>query len=100
MEAEFYLKNGNKFLVEVDEPKSKAIERVALPFGRKVVKAQESFEDALDEVKPVAFTIAEKFHDLTADGIEIKFGLKLTADAGMVFAKVGSEVTFEVTLSL
>jgi|SRR5687767_5792891 hypothetical protein len=29
---------------------------------------------------------------------EIKFGLKLSADAGVVFAKVGSEGTFEMTL--
>ena len=98
MEAEFSLKDGTSFLVEVDEPESRAIERVAR-FGRTVVKPKESFEEALDKVKPVAFTIVDKLHDLSAEEVEVKFGLKLTADAGVVFAKAGSEFNFEVTLS-
>ncbi len=42
--AEFSLSDGTTFLVEVEEPESNAIERVALPSGKYVLKAQQSFE--------------------------------------------------------
>lgn len=98
--AEFYLEDGTTFLVEVDEPESSAIQRVALPSGQLVVKAQESFEKALEQVKPVASTIISKLHNLNtpASEVEVKFGLKLTADAGAVFTSVGGEVSYEITL--
>jgi Trypsin-co-occurring domain 1 len=99
--AEFSLEDGTKFLVEVEEPESKGVERVALPWGQKVLKPkQPSFEKVLDEVKPVASTILSKLSDLAtpANEVEVKFGLKLMADAGVVFASVGSEFNYEITL--
>jgi hypothetical protein len=99
--AEFSLENGTKFLVEVDEPESTGgIERVA--FGRRqVLKAQQTLEEALQRVKPVASTILTELKTgLTtpADEVEVKFGLKLTLDAGAIFTSIGSEVTYEITL--
>lgn len=41
--AEFSLADGTTFLVEVDEPESSAIERVALPFGQQVIKSETVF---------------------------------------------------------
>jgi hypothetical protein len=38
--VEYSLEDGTKFLIEVDEPESTAFERVALPSGQLVVKAQ------------------------------------------------------------
>jgi Trypsin-co-occurring domain 1 len=96
--AEFSLEDGTKFLIEVEEPESGAIERVALPSGQIVLKAQQSFEDALNTVKPVASTVMNKFKELSADDVEVKFGIKLTADAGAVFASIGGEVNYEITL--
>lgn len=98
--AEFSLNDGTTFLVEVDEPPSAAIERAALPTGQMVFKAQQSFEEALERVKPVASTIISKLRSLNtpADEVEVKFGLKLTADAGAIFTSVGGEVTYEITL--
>ncbi len=98
--AEFYLADGTTFLVEVDEPQSSAIERVALPSGQLAIKAQQSFEEALEKVKPVASTIISKLRDLNtpSDEVEVKFGLKLTADAGAIFTSVGGEVSYEITL--
>jgi Trypsin-co-occurring domain 1 len=34
-----------------------------------------------------------------ASEVEIKFGLKMTAEAGVVISSVGGEVNFEVTLT-
>jgi hypothetical protein len=33
-----------------------------------------------------------------ADEVEVKFGLKLTAEAGAIFSSVGGEVSYEITL--
>lgn len=97
---EFSLEDGTSFLMEVDEPETIAVERVALPSGRLVLKAQQSFEEALDKVKPVASTLISKLRGLNtpADEVEVKFGLKLTADAGAIFTSVGGEVSYEITL--
>jgi hypothetical protein len=65
-----------------------------------VLKAQQSFEEALDKIKPVASTLISKLRGLNtpADEVEVKFGLKLTADAGAIFTSVGGEVSYEITL--
>ncbi len=99
--VEYSLEDGTKFLIEVDEPESTpAVERVALPSGQLVLKAQQSFEEALEKVKPVASTIISKLRNLNtpADEVEVKFGLKLTAEAGAIFSSVGGEVSYEITL--
>ncbi|MEQ8463930.1 CU044_2847 family protein [Coleofasciculus sp. F4-SAH-05] len=98
--VEFSLDDNTTFLVEVDEPETTAVERVALPSGRLALKAQRSFDQALDTIKPVASKIISKLNDLNtpADEVEVKFGLKLTADAGAVFTSVGGEVSYEITL--
>ena len=71
MEAEFSLEDGTQFLIEVEEPENVALERVALPFGRRAVKAKQSFEEAVEQVKPVAVAIVDKFHNLAADEVEV-----------------------------
>ena len=98
--AQFSLQGGTTFLVEVDEPEGSAIQRVALPSGKQVLKVQQTFEEALENIKPVASTIISKLRDLDqpADEVEVKFGIKLTADAGAIFASVGGEVSYEITL--
>lgn len=98
--AEFSLSDGTKFLMEVEEPDDGTLERVALPSGREVLKVHQKFEEALEKVKPVASTIINKLRDLNtpADEVEVKFGLKLTADAGAIFASVSGEVSYEITM--
>ena len=98
--AEFSLADGSTFLAEIDEPETSGIERVSLPFGQQAIKAKHSFEQILDKIKPVASTIISKLHDLNtpADEVEVKFGLKLTAEAGAIFTSVGGEATYEITL--
>ena len=101
--ARFRLEDGTDttFYVEVDEPQSVSIERVANETGELVIKAQKSLEDALDTVQPViskVFTRVKSGLTAPADEVEIKFGLKLSAETGVVFSSVGGEVNFEVTL--
>ena len=98
--AEYSLEDGTTFLVEVDERETSGIERASLRSGRKIFEAQQSFEEVLDKIKPVASTISSKFHNLKtpADEVEVKFGLKLTAEAGAIFTSVGGEANYEITL--
>lgn len=59
-----------------------------------------------DSVIKIVMQTAEKFNEGLKDTavsarpsrFKIKFGLKLTADAGVVFAKSGTEGSFEITL--
>src|SRR3712207_2295993 len=63
---------------------------------------RERFDKVMDLVQETAHStrtaLANMADDAKPSEYELKFGLKLTADAGVVFAKVGSEGTFEMTL--
>jgi hypothetical protein len=100
--AEFKLESGGSVLIEIEESNSVAVQRVANEkLGEQVVQAKQSFEQALEQVMPVASTVANRlWKGLTtpADEIELKFGVKLTSEVGAIIATVGGEVNFEVTL--
>ena len=68
--------------------------------GVSVTAASKKFDQALEEIKPVITTVVSKLKDIdiTPDETEIKFGVKLTANAGIVFSSLGSELTFEITV--
>ncbi|QYO62201.1 CU044_2847 family protein [Leptolyngbya sp. 7M] len=102
--AEFTLKDGTKVYVEVPEPSSGSSVKAAA-LGEEVYQvvdgAKGTFERALDKVQPVANAVIDRLvSGLTtpADEVEVKFGFKLTADAGVLICAVGSEASFEVTL--
>jgi hypothetical protein len=96
--VEFSLEDGSKFLVEVEEPENTAVGRVALPSGRMVAEAKQTFEDAIDRIKPVIASLTTKLKDLSPEEMEVKFGVKLSAEAGAILTSVGGEVNFEITV--
>jgi Trypsin-co-occurring domain 1 len=100
--AEFTLSDGKKFLAEVDEPTDpNAFERVAnVDPNQLIIKAKKTFDQVLDEIEPVASAIMTKLSKLNtpADEVEVKFGIKLNVEAGAIFASVGGEVNYEITL--
>ncbi|NJN24043.1 MAG: hypothetical protein HC810_06135 [Acaryochloridaceae cyanobacterium RL_2_7] len=100
--AEFKLEDGTSFLVEIEESDSGTVERVANDkLGEQVVKAKQSFEQALSHVTPVASAALNRLrYGLTtpADEVEIKFGVKLASEVGAIIASVGGDVNFEITL--
>ena len=101
--AQFELEDGTAFLVEVPKPKNDSAIGLAadLNISETVYNAEQNFAALLDRVQPVASTVLEKFKSgLTtpADGVEVKFGLTLSAEAGVIFSSVGGDVNFEITL--
>jgi hypothetical protein len=94
--VEFPIEDGDSILVEVDQPSD---DRIGL--GDDIVeKAQKTFESALDTIKPVASTIINKVRSLNepASEVEVKFGIKMTAELGAVIASGKGEVNYEITL--
>lgn len=97
---EFPLEDGTTILVEsnVSEP-----EVGLLDAGRQeqvIARATQTFEQALDRVKPAASAIIQKIRSLhdAPDEVEVEFGLKLSADAGAFVASAGIDANYAVTL--
>jgi Trypsin-co-occurring domain 1 len=85
-------------LMEVDEV-GDGVVRASRP-GEVVATATESFQAALARFRPVAGAIVQQFRQLgeRPEEISVEFGLKLTAQAGMVIAHSGGEANFKVSL--
>ena len=99
--VEFPMEDGNKFLVEVDEPE-RGGRTARVGRDRKTVeKAKQTFETALEKIKPTANAVISKLRELTysPDQITVEFGLKLNAEAGAVLASAGVEANYKVTLT-
>ncbi len=97
---EFGLEDGSTILVEVEETDGAGV----VPAGRggKVVqRARQSFEAALDKLRPAAQALIGKLRSLhdPPDEIEIEFGLKMNAEAGVLIAAGNAEANYKVTLT-
>lgn len=62
-----------------------------------VKQATISLEEALANLEPGVRAVGERFQALKPDSIELEFGLKFTAKAGVVIASGGSEASLKVT---
>jgi hypothetical protein len=70
--------------------------------ARVAAKAGQTFEAALERIKPVAGTIIAKLRGLSdpPDEAVVEFGLKMSGQAGsVVVASVGAEAHYKVTLT-
>jgi len=90
---------GGTVFVEVadDEP---GIDRAAR-IDDMVVKASESLETALEQVRVVASTAIAKLGDLDRqpEQVEVEFGIRLNAEAGAVIARTQAEGHLQVKLA-
>lgn len=94
---EFSTENGQPIFVEVNE----LVEDDRIALGDRVVQAAEqTLESALEGVKPLASTIMNKIQSLNepADEVEVKFGIKMSAELGAVIASGNAEINYEITL--
>jgi hypothetical protein len=98
---EFPLQEGGAIMVEVDSSPAPTGKTVRGPTATEVVeKARQSFETSLERIKPVAAAIIAKLRELSdqPEQVSVEFGIKLSAEAGVVLASTGVEANFKVTL--
>jgi hypothetical protein len=98
---EYPLEDGGSVLVQVQVPPSDERIFEAARAGDVIEKAEETFEKALDSVKPAASAIIDKLRELTdpPDEIEVAFGLTMNAKAGAVVASAGVAANYAITLT-
>lgn len=98
---EFPLEGGGFVMAEVDsvETTGDAVRGFHAP--EVAVKAQQTFEAAMEKVKPTAAAIIAKLRELSdkPEQVAVEFGIKLNAAAGIVLASSGLEANFKVTLT-
>ncbi|WP_258308722.1 CU044_2847 family protein [Streptomyces sp. NWU339] len=89
---------GESIRVEVSE-ESDGIVRVARP-GEVAAVAQETLQQSLDRIRPVAVAVWEKLRHLpeTPDRVSVEFGIKLSLEAGVIVARGSTEANFVVSL--
>jgi NTP-dependent ternary system trypsin peptidase co-occuring protein len=96
---EYPLVGGGSVLVEVDQPEAEGVVRAARP-GEIAARASQTFEDALDSIRPAIASLMSKLKELSAPGqIGVEFGIKLGAKAGAVFTSADVEANFKVSLT-
>jgi len=98
---EFPLEDGTTIMVEADEPEAKGpVVRGAGPHEM-TEKAEQTFEAALDKIKPAAAALITKLRDFAQppEQVGIEFGIKLGAKAGAFIASADTEANFKVTLT-
>jgi hypothetical protein len=86
-----------EILVEVETPPS-GVKRAA---RRKdgAIPAPAKLDDQLGKVVPVAQRVLDKVKDMGPSGGQVEFGIKLSAETGVILAKAGGEAHLTVTLS-
>ena len=96
--VEFPLESGGSIFAEVDEPAS-TDDRIGLRDDI-TQQAQHTLESALESVKPITNAIMSKIRSLNepADEVQVKFGVKMSAELGAVIASGNGEVNYEITL--
>jgi hypothetical protein len=101
--AKFVLPDGSSIVAEVDDESfdsSRVMRGGAIASSEIVVKANESFESALDRVRWAAEGLLARLTSLASppDEVAIEFGVKLNAETGAVIAKAATEANFKINI--
>jgi hypothetical protein len=96
---EFPLEAGGTIAAEVED---REVRTMRGPSSKEVVeKAHQTFESALDKIKPAAAAIVEKLRDLrdSPDQVAVEFGIVMNAAAGVIVASSGLNAHFKITIT-
>lgn len=86
-------------LFEVDELPGQGTVRISRSGKNVVAELDERLDAALASVRPAAAAILDSLTDLAPQTVEVEFGLKLDAEAGVVIAKSGVSGHFTIKLT-
>jgi|KBSSwiStaDraftv2_1062776.scaffolds.fasta_scaffold1780179_1 hypothetical protein len=91
------LKDGSQLMVEVDEPPA-PVGVTAVGLGK---SGEIEFDTALDHIKKAADQLQSALSSIAVppDACEISFGIKLSASAGVILAKAGTEANFGIKMN-
>jgi hypothetical protein len=85
-------------VVEVDEPDPDRLRRVArLEDG--LLRASQSLDAALANIRPVAFAVARVLKEVAPDEAEVEMAFKISAESGVILAKVAGEAHLKVKMA-
>jgi hypothetical protein len=90
------LEEGGTIVVETVEGQGGVL-KAARP-GEIVGQAARTLESALDAVAPAARAVVDKLREAAPADITVEFGLRLTAEAGVVVTRTTGECNFRVML--
>ena len=95
---EFPLEGGSSITVEVDDPGGGSTVR---GFGLEPEFASQTYEAALEKIKPAAGGVIAKLRELAdpPDQAVVEFGLKFGAKAGALIASADTEANLLITLT-
>jgi hypothetical protein len=103
--VEFHSEVGEPILVEVEDVGLAGETRRGLSASAVVERAQTSFEDALDKVRPMASSLVGKLRaigdaaDNPPDEVQVEFGIVLNAEAGAILAAASAGANYTVTMT-
>lgn len=94
----FNLENGGKIAVEASVLPAEE-ERISTSKEKIVEETNKSFSIALKSVQQAAEEVTEGFiKKLNPDELQLTFGLKFTAEAGVILASASAESTMEIQI--
>ncbi len=98
IEAQADGEQSRQLRAQLKEPQG--VEPVARGPAEIIAKAQRSFEQALERVKPIATGLKAKLGSLhdPPDEIEVEFGLNMSIEGGAIVAKGGVGANFKIKL--
>lgn len=84
----------------VEFPKRAGVAEVSLTTGDLIAKSQAALTKTTEAIKEIALRVTAGLEDLVVrpQEIEVTFGLKFDAEAGVVVSKAGVEASVEVKL--
>jgi hypothetical protein len=97
---DFELGSQTSVLVEASDDNMPHGQRQVSAGGAMTEKAQVAFDTALAGIKPIARSIMAQMREAAAEAkeVEVEFGIKLTATAGVVLAKASTEGHCKITI--
>lgn len=96
---EYSLDDNTTVLIEAPDDLAASVPVKASAVGERVLKAQKSFDEALESALVSAEAALEKFKILDADEVKLTFGLETTGELGnFAIGKLGVTANYEVTL--
>jgi hypothetical protein len=97
--AKLIMDDGTEVLVEVDSPE---LRNMRLTERGVIEDLKEHFAKVMDIAKLTALSAHAGYSSIPEAAkpkeFELSFGVKLSAEAGVVFSKLGSEGSFQITL--